>query len=159
MSEMSLGAFIGHLAGFRMRLDEAMHEGLDRAARVVQEEAKRELGTYQDQAGPFAAWAELADSTKTDRVKAGYAENEPGLRSGEMRDSIGHAVGHDEAVVGSDAEEMAWFELGTSRQPPRSVLGTAAVRKGEAVAHILGRSAVKALVGRGVFGGELLIPD
>jgi hypothetical protein len=107
---------------------------------------------------PFAGWAELADSTKDDRVKQGFAENEPGLRTGVMRESIDHVVGDRETVVGSNSENLERFELGTSRQPPRSVLGIAAVHKGPEIAHILGLSVVKSLFGPGVFKGKMLIP-
>ena len=64
-------------------------------ATLVEEEAKAEIGTYQDQAGPFIAWPELADSTKEDRTRQGFTENDPGLRSGAMRDSIGTAISTD----------------------------------------------------------------
>lgn len=116
------------------------------------------IGDYQNAAGPFAGWAELADATKDDRVRRGFSENDPGLRTGAMRDSIGIAVGAREAVVGSNDDHLVWFELGTSKQPPRSVLGIAAVHKGPQVARILGQGAVKALTGGGVYGGQMPIP-
>jgi hypothetical protein len=75
-----------------------------------------------------------------------------------MRESIEHVVGKHEAVVGSNSENLEWFELGTPRQPPRSVLGIAAVHKGPQIAHILGMSVVKSLFGRGVVKGGIPIP-
>lgn len=158
MREMTLTGFIAHLTVAQAMVNTTNRSALEQAARVVEREAKAEIGKYQTQAGPFAGWAELAQSTKDDRVRKGFSENEPGLRTGDMRDSIGHAVGRNEAVVGSNDDKLVWFELGTSKQPPRSVLGIAAVHKGPEVARILGQGAVKSLVGQGVFGGRLPIP-
>jgi hypothetical protein len=161
MPDMSLGDFIGHLTKVVATLEHEKHnehEAMERAALLIENEAKKEIGHYQAGAGPFAGWAELADSTKDERVKQGFAENEPGLRTGEMRDSIDHVVGDREAVVGSNSENLERFELGTAKQPPRSVLGLAAVRKAPEVARILGMDLVQSLVGRGVFMGRLPIP-
>ena len=135
----------------------AQHAGLERGAKIIEYAAKAEIGHYQDAAGPFAAWPELAASTKDDRVRKGFSENEPGLRSGEMGASIGHVVDHHEAVIGSDDDNLVYFELGTSRQPPRSVLGAAAFRNGEKVARAVGEEVVIALVGADVFGGRMEI--
>lgn len=157
MPDMSLLGFIEHLARFEMRLHEESHRGLDHAARIVEEEAKHEIGHYQEAAGPFAAWAELADSTKEDRAKKGFTENDPGLRTGQMRESIGRAVEVPEAVVGSNDDKLIWFELGTSKQPPRSVLGTAVIHKEHQVRAVLGGAVVSALIGRDVFQGKIPI--
>ena len=147
MPDMTLMGFATFLAGAPIRLAAAEYSAMERAAKLVQAETRHEIGTYQSDAGPFAAWAELADSTKQDRVRQGFTENDPGLRTGEMQASIGYAVGVREAAVGSDEEKMEWFELGTSKQPPRSALGGAAFRKAPEVAQILGQSAVMALLG------------
>ncbi len=158
MPEMSLMGFIGHLAGFDARLKSTMHTGFERVGQIVEAEAKHELGTYQGAAGPFAAWAELADSTKDDRVRKGYTENDPGLRSGDMRESINHAADHDGATIGSDDDKMVYFELGTDKQPPRSALGTAVIHKQVEIEHAVGGGVVSALVGHDVAGGSIPIP-
>jgi len=158
MTTMTLAGFITHLTAVQALVSASSRSALEQAAKVVEREAKAEVGKYQAQAGPFVGWAELAQSTKDDRVRKGFSENEPGLRTGQMRDSIGHAVGRNEAVVGSNDDKMVWFELGTPKQPPRSVLGIAAVHKGPEVARILGAGVVKNLVGKDVFGGKMLIP-
>lgn len=157
MTDMTLSGFMAHLAGAVMEASHGHHAAMERACRAVETEAKAEIGTYQGSAGPFAGWAELADSTKNDRVRQGYSENDPGLRSGEMRDSIKHEVGPHEGVVGSNDENLVYFELGTAKQPPRAVLGGAAYRKAETVAKILGAGAVQSLMGPGVFGGKFPI--
>ena len=144
---MTLGGFISHMTGVAIAAKSGNREAMERACRVVEDAAKAEIGTYQNGAGPFAAWAELADSTKDDRVSKGFSENDPGLRTGEMRDSIKHFAENTEGAVGSDDEKLVWFELGTSKQPPRSVLGIAAVRNTEKVARILGEGFVQHLLG------------
>jgi HK97 gp10 family phage protein len=157
--EVTLSGFIAHLTAASLAVRNHQHEALEKAARVVEAEAKREIGHYQGEAGQFAPWAELADSTKADRVRQGYAENEPLLRDGTLRDSIGHVVRGNEAVIGSASEIAVYQELGTDKIPPRSFLGGALVRKSDQVAQILGEGVVKALVGPGVFQGRLPIND
>ncbi len=151
---LELAAKLGETA---LAQHEMEHHALEKVARVVDKRAKEKIGEYQEQAGPFAGWAELADSTKEDRLRQGYTENDPGLRSGEMRDSIEHVVRDGEAQVGSDDDKMVWFELGTSKQPPRSVLGGAVVEEMDKITEIVGTSAVAALVGKGVHGGKMAI--
>ncbi|HQT38365.1 MAG TPA: hypothetical protein PK231_02995, partial [Acidocella sp.] len=90
----------------------AVHEGLEKAAQVVETRAKDIIGHYQQESGPFDAWRELADSTKADRVQQGYSENEPLLRSGDMRESIEHSTDGSKAVVGSDDDKALWMEMG-----------------------------------------------
>ena len=144
-----------------------MRAALERAARVVKTEAKAELGQYQDAAPPLVGWAELAQATKDQRVALGFTENDPGLRSGEMRDGIEHEVEvtahvgtilHGRATIGSADDKMLWFEIGTERQPPRSALGGALVRKTNEVVDIIGHGAAAALTGRGATGLALPLP-
>ena len=106
------------------------------AARVIGEtveaKAKAEIGEYQrGDMGGFAPWAELTDGTKKDRVRKGYTENDPGLRSGGMRDSIEHNVSAMSVAIGSNDDKLLWFEDGTSKQPPRAVVKLAAHRSTE----------------------------
>ena len=161
MREFSILEAIAKMAEVSIAIEVETHHALEAAAKLVEKEAKAELGTYQNQAGPFVGWPELADRTKNDRVKAGYTENDPGLASGEMHDSVGRVVNSDmsfgvhEASVGSDNDKAVWFELGTVRQPPRSFLGAAAVRKEAEVVEILGEATVIGLVGAGVFRGRM----
>jgi hypothetical protein len=75
-----------------------------------------------------------------------------------MEDSIGHVAERNEAVIGSNDQNLVYFELGTSRQSPRSVLGTAAHQTERHVAEIIGSGVVRALVGDGVVDRFLLIP-
>lgn len=155
--DFSLESFAAHLVTLIAEEAEAEHVALDRAARVVEKEAKKELGHYQEQAGPFVPWQELADSTQADRVAQGYTPDDPGRRSGDMADSIEHTVAGHEAHVGSDDQHMEWFELGTEKQPPRSALGGAAFRKAHEVRDVIGEDTVAFLSGKGVHGGKMPI--
>lgn len=137
------------IAELHVEQHEAARAAMKRAGVIVEKRAKDKIGTYQGEAGQFAGWAELTDFTKRDRVSQGYSENDPGLRSGEMRDSIEHKVQDGVAYVGSDDDKLVYFELGTSKQPPRSVLGGAAVEAMPEIVEILGENVIMALSGRG----------
>ncbi len=157
MGEFTLLGFVEHLAAMTVEIEHETHEGLEEAARIVELEAKASIGHYQNVSGPFAQWAELAEATKDDRVAQGFTENDPGLRTGKMRDSIEHRVEGHEAEVGSDDANLEYFELGTSKQPPRSVLGGALFRRSREVTEVIGRYYVAALTGQRVLGGSLPI--
>lgn len=154
MREFTLLGFASFVASLPAAVEAEERALLTEAARIVEREAKAEIGHYQDAAGPFAAWPELADATKADRLKLGFTENDPGLRTGEMRESIGHTVLAHEAHVGSDDDKLVWFEMGTDKQPPRSVLGSAAVHKESEVIDLLGSGVVAVLS-----GGSKAIPS
>lgn len=95
----------------------------------IKETAKEEIGVYQPAVGPFDAWAPLATSTKADRVRQGYTEDDPLLRSGELRNSIESEVVGLAAIVGTKSQIGFWQEIGTDRIPPRPFIGPAYVRK------------------------------
>lgn len=118
-------AFAAHLLQAAAAMEHGEATALEKAAVLVEKRAKDKIGEYQDAVGPFAKWAELADSTKIDRVRKGFPENEPLLRTGAMRDSIEHTVADHEAHIGSNNDIALYQELGTSRIPPRSFLGGA----------------------------------
>jgi hypothetical protein len=105
------------------------HDLLEHACVEIETLAKEKFGEYQAQAGPFAAWAPLAQATVDDRIAKGYSPDNPLLRSGETRDSIEHKVVGHEGYVGSDSDILFWLELGTDKMPARSTLGAAAFEK------------------------------
>jgi HK97 gp10 family phage protein len=133
----SLSAFAAHLTALTVHIEHARHESLEEAAKIVETEAKRVIGTYD------YGWAPLAVSTL-----ARKAADTPLLETGEMRKSIGHRVGRDEAQVGSNSDKAVWHELGTSKAPPRPFLMGAATHKEEEVRSILGRRTVAAILKR-----------
>src|SRR5438270_8729980 len=117
--------FSQYLMEVAARMPHIQKEGLERAAKITEKEARSLIGHYQEAAGPFAAWADLAESTQRDRQRLGYSADEPLLRTGELRESIGCAVRETEAEIGYNDPRAKWLELGTFRQgqehiPPRS---------------------------------------
>jgi hypothetical protein len=126
----SLAEAAAKFAQFEVNMRLANEAILSEWAALVRDRAKKVIGSYKYR------WPQLADATKADRVNQGFPENEPLLRTGEMRDSIQAHVEmfgpeHGRAVVGSNNDKAAWQELGTSRIPPRSFLMESAKRAGE----------------------------
>jgi len=111
-----------HFAKFETNMKFAHEAILIEWAQLVQKKAKEAIGTYRYK------WPALADSTQLERERQGYSANEPGLRRGDMRDSIQASVDAARGVarVGSNDDHLVWFELGTKHQPPRSVLAASA---------------------------------
>lgn len=145
---LTLGQMAAELYGIRMNFEALPEEVIERACQMVEKEAKDSLGSYH------IGWPQLAASTQADRVRQGYPANEPGLRSGEMRDSIEHTPptmedGEVVGYVGSNDPKLLWFELGTVKQPPRTVLMGAAMRKENAIIEMAIKRAIAAWEGRG----------
>ena len=90
-------------------------------------QAREKMGIYQDGVGPFPAWPELASSTQIERVELGFSANEPLLRTGELRDSIGFAVNALSVTIGSPLDKAVKMELGDpgASVPARPFLGPA----------------------------------
>ncbi len=147
MREFDLASFALQLAAMEMATIKHLKNGLEHVAQKIENSAKAELGVYQPEVGPFQDWADLAESTQTQRVAQGYTENDPGLRSGKMRDSIEHQVHGLEAQIGSNDQNLVYFEFGTNKQPPRAVLGPAVIHNEKAIKSILGEAVVAALIG------------
>ena len=88
------------------------------------------------------------------RVREGLSEppggaghDEPWLRSGALRDSVGAQADGLQAVVGSSDPAALPQELGTSRMPPRPFLVPVAAGMGEEVARAVAAAVVAALRG------------
>jgi HK97 gp10 family phage protein len=147
----SLGAFAAHLThAIAPAVNSSMHSGLKAAAEQIEHTARAKLGHYQDSVEHFPAWPELADSTKADRVAKGFTENDPLLRTGALRDSIGHEVHGNEAVIGSKSDIAVYQELGTTKMPPRPFLGPAVVENEEALRALWHDVLLRGFLGRGV---------
>jgi phage gpG-like protein len=123
-----------------------MHSGLKQAALIVEAAAKEQIGHYQPAAGPFPAWAPLKPATEERKARMGYPLNAPLLATGEMRDSITHEVHEAEAVIGSTDPKMVYHELGTSKIPPRPVMGPAVYRNRERIKAVIGAAFVSGLL-------------
>lgn len=144
MKRMSIIAAIAHFS--QLATDANNQKALEEAAKLIQQEAKDSLGTYQSRSGPVPAWKPLAESTKEERVRKGFTPDDPLLRDGGLRDSIEYVVTDNAAYVGSDDPAAAPMELGTGTVPARSFLSGAAYRKQAEVAEIIGQSIVHKIV-------------
>jgi hypothetical protein len=139
----SLSEFAADLTRIAIEMPLAEHEALKKAAEIVEEEAKRVIGTYD------YGWPALKPETIARKSRG----DTPLLETGEMRDSIGHTVFPHEAYVGSNDMKAVYQELGTSRGiPPRSFLGGAAMHKEHEVWEVTHRFMVSFLVSG--FGGH-----
>ena len=145
----SFGAFAAHLALLAGTELELRHDCLERAAVEIEARAKEKIGEYQGQAGPFEAWAPLAQSTQDSRESAGYTPDDPLLVTGAMRDSIEHNVQGEEAHIGSNDDKAVWQELGTETIPARSFLGGAAFELEPKIQREIGLAYVAHLAGVG----------
>lgn len=146
MRDFDLAGFAAHVLTLAADMEHANHVALERAAVIVETEAKDVIGTYR------YGWPPLAPSTL-----ARKAADTPLLETGEMRDSIEHVSNSEEANIGSNNDKALWHELGTKKIPPRSFLAGAAMHKGEEVAQVIGRTITSALVGEMVIGPNTLL--
>jgi phage gpG-like protein len=144
LKELSLMEFVkmtavgGLLAS---SIERCFPDALEEGAQVIEDEAKRVIGTYDYD------WPQLAPSTQEERTKQGFPANEPLLRTGELRDSIEHTIVSDhEAQIGSNLDIAVYQELGTRTIPPRSFLAQAAAHKEEDVGEKVGRHMIKAIL-------------
>ena len=112
-------------------------EALEEACKIVETEAKSVLGSYR------YGWPAL----KPETIARKATGDSPLLETGALRDSIEHMVIGHSGYVGSNDDKAVWQELGTSRIPPRSFLGGAAMRKGEEVAHAVGAKIYMKMIG------------
>lgn len=133
----SLAAFAAATAKMTVDLEEAKTSALEKGAQIIEDEAKRVLGTYD------YGWPPLKPATIARKANG----DTPLLESGEMRGSIEHTVKGDMAHIGSNNDKAVWHELGTPKVPPRPFLSGAAAAKGKEIADLLGRRAHTALTG------------
>jgi hypothetical protein len=146
----TLLGFIGQLNTIERDIHGLGPRIIEAACQMVCDEAKKRIGkNHRD-------WPKLAPATIADRVRQGFTPNEPGLRTGAMRDSIGYKIAPNglEGAVGSDDPHLLYFELGTSRQPPRSVLVAAAQSSEERIHRMAARAVVAVMEGRGLHSSE-----
>jgi phage gpG-like protein len=158
-----VAAFLKFFAGTVAAAEVAGHRGVEQGAYIIRDEARREIGHYQDAAGPFDTWAPLSDATLEGfhaagigyipgKVELGYAPpDNPLMRTGELEESIECVAHRNEAAIGSDLDVAVYQELGTPDArfpiPPRSFLGGAAVRKAEVVVDNIAENVVHAIAG------------
>lgn len=149
--EQAAALFLARAAELRVELEAGLHK----VGAHIETVAKEEIGHYQPAEGPFPAWAPLAQTTLEGwggypgKIELGYAPpDNPLLRTGEMRESIGHEVHDLEAVIGSNDETLLYQELGTAAMPPRPVLGPAAHKSKPAIEMLIGAALVTGIAGQ-----------
>lgn len=148
--EFDLVGFAAFTAGLAVEINKRERGALEEAAKVIEKEAKRVIGTYD------YGWKELAPSTQDTRESLGFEPDEPLLRTGGLRDSIEHTVvSNTEAVIGSNDDKAVYAELGTSTEPARSFLAGAASAKGKECAEIIGKAMIEAVAGGAVLGSAV----
>ena len=122
---------------------------LEAVGSKIERDAKEIIGHYQrSDTGPFPEWEELAPSTKADRVSKGFTPNDPLLRTGELRDSIGHEVRGRSVAIGSDLDIAIYQEMGTATIPPRPFLRIAAFRSKKWLGQLYAKTLRDRLHGR-----------
>ena len=146
----SLLEFAAELHSIDRNLKNLGPDIVEAACVIICTEAKKRIGV------DHADWPALAPATIADRVRKGFTPNEPGLRTGAMRDSIGYTLSSTglEGQVGSNDQNLVYFELGTSKQPPRSVLAAAAAAQEKKIQTMAARAVVAALAGHGLHSSE-----
>lgn len=147
----SFAGFATELVANEIKLKATEFVMLEKIGQVIEAQAKAEITHLQPETGPFEAWEPLAEVTIQRKEETSpYALNgdgNPGLHTGEMRDSYEHTVIGNTVHIGSDNDKAVWFELGTEKMPPRSVLGMAAVNKADKIVRYIGEATVVALTG------------
>lgn len=111
---MTVAEFAAWLA--QMPFEAVRREALERSAAVMAEAVRQTLSEAPE----------------------GGEHDLPWLRSGALRDSIGHESDDSEAVIGSADSVAVFQEAGTDRVPPRPFLAPVAERDGEAAARSIG---------------------
>lgn len=137
---MDLDMFAREMSFSSAKIAAEIEIGFHIIVKEIEETAKEEIGVYQPAVGPFEAWSPLAESTKADRVRSGYTEDDPLLRSGGLKNSIESEVVGLAAIVGTKSEIGLWQEVGTDRIPPRPFIGPAYVRKIDPLMESIGRA-------------------
>lgn len=140
----TLDAFVSHLATLPRAVREAQRRGAEAAGAELERHAKALVGTYDAQ----PRWPELAESTKADRVRRGFSANEPELRTGSLRNSIGHRADDHGVTLGSTSPIAPYQEHGTSSIPPRPFISATMFQHGHAAADTIARHVVGALAGQ-----------
>jgi HK97 gp10 family phage protein len=142
--------FAEHLIKLEVGLRLIEHKALGHVLEVLEKDMKAQIGEYQEEIGPYPAWAPLADSTEEEKERLGYAANAPLSRTGDLEKSFIHDQDGDEGIVGSTDPVMEYHEFGTSKMPPRPVVGPAVERNRPKIEKLLRHALVEAIVGNEV---------
>ena len=162
----SLDALALHLVAAAAAWKVARRKALNDAADIVKKDARKQIGRYQPAVGIYPEWAPLAESTVDEKARLGVTprggmdDDAPLYRFGDLLRSFrSELVSDDEVVIGSTELSMAYHEFGTSKMPPRPVLGPAFVKNREQIQKLLGVAVIDAVLvgqhlGYRLSGGE-----
>jgi len=143
----SVQAFALHLLAAEAIWRTQRKHALNAAADLIKKDARAQIGEYQEAIGNYPAWAELAESTEDEKARLGAPADAPLLRYGDLQKSFRSELEGDETViVGSTDPVMEYHEFGTSKMPPRPVLGPALLKNDERIRQILGVAMLDAIV-------------
>lgn len=121
------------LAAKAQSLPNELDQAMEKAAKLVQQEATDEVGVYQ------TGWAQLADSTEAQKARKGYPANAPLLATGQLKNSFEYTVSGLNATIGSNDRTIKYHEFGTSKMPPRPVLLTSVTKKKNEIINLIGQ--------------------
>jgi hypothetical protein len=124
----NLGDAVRKFSSIGVGLGAIKHAALEAGAKEFLKRAQAALGTYE------YGWPPLAESTVAKKATG----DSPGLETGEMHDSGSYEVHAWSFTVGFTDPKIAWFEHGTSRQPPRPVIGGTISHHGASIALLIG---------------------
>lgn len=149
MPRISLDEWPALLERQRLLLRPTVSAALEAGGLAAEKIAKAKIGHYQPPVWPiFNRWAKLAESTLEQKIRLGYAPpDNPLLREGDLRESIGHAVEGMKLWLGSTSKVGLWQEQGTSNGvPPRPFISPALVEAQPTVKKAVARC-LKRLLG------------
>lgn len=142
-----LEAFAAHLVATGVAWRESRVSALKAVGRLLTKDMREQIGHYQPQVGNYLEWAELADSTEDEKARLGAPPDAPLERFGDLQKSFRSSVdGSEELIAGSTDPVMEYHEFGTSKMPPRSVVGPALYKNIETVRAILGYSVLDTVI-------------
>jgi HK97 gp10 family phage protein len=125
----------------------ARRHALNEAAKLIKVDARKQIGEYQPAVGEYPEWAELAESTEDEKARVGAPPDAPLLRFGDLKKSFRSTiVNDDEVIVGSTDPVMEFHEFGTSKMPPRPVLGPAFVKNEVKIQALMGGAILEAVL-------------
>lgn len=140
---MSPAEFAAKLSEGIALIEPGLLEGTKATMEHAKSKAQEAIGTYE------FGWPPLAEATKADRVRTGFPEDEPLLRTGGLKGSIETmaeaAPGGAEGLIYSGEKKALWAELGTRTQPPRSFLFQGLLRSIPEMAATFARVAERVL--------------
>jgi len=152
----SIGKFVEHFVTLELAVHKAAEHGLREAAKVIEAEAKAELGYYQPAVQSFPEWEQLAESTLAQHAALGIGDT-PLMLTGQLYASIEHQVHGTEAVIGTLMDIGAYQEFGTEKIPPRPFMGPAAFHSKDRIEKIMGHAVMAGLLGGNALIGHTIM--